>query len=233
MPVMLLIVAGCALASAWLLWVVVDSYSKMVSASEEKRLKERDDTLTQVAAATSGGSAAMTLILLGHAHAQPESTGTKGFLAILAVYVLVCAGCVWATDHLDGARHRNRIRDLLTIALWAAAGAAFLALLGAVTDPGAREVVGAVVGAVGAFLEGLLTLVAIVVTVVVTLGFMILMSGEDQNTPRRPKGMSRQVWNRQQREWREYKRKHGIDRSGGAGYSGGSGDGGDGGDGGD
>jgi hypothetical protein len=230
---MLLIVAGCALASAWLLWVVGDSSSKMVSASEEKRLKDRDDTLTQVAAASSGGSAAMTLILLAHAYAQPESTGTKGFLAILAVYVLVCAGCVWATDYLDEARHRNRIRDLLTIAMWAAAGAAFLALVGAVTDPGAQEVVGDVVGAVGAFLEGLLTLVAIVVTIVVTLGFMILVGGEDQNTPRRPKGMSRQVWNRQQREWREYKRKYGIDRSGGAGYSGGSGDGGDGGDGGD
>ncbi|MFJ9554185.1 hypothetical protein ACIRPH_10230 [Nocardiopsis sp. NPDC101807] len=233
MPEMLLIVTGCALASAWLLWVVVGSYSKMVSASQEKLLKDRDDTLTQVAAATSGGSAAMTLILLGHAHAQPESTGTKGFLAILAVYALVCVGCVWATDYLDGARHRNRIRDLLTIALWAAAGAAFLSLIGAVTHPDAQEVVGAVVGTVGAILEGLLTLVAVVVTIVVTLGFMILVGGEDQNTPRRPKGMSRQVWNRQQREWRAYKRKHGIDRSGGAGYSGGSGDGGDGGGGGD
>ncbi|WP_369202474.1 hypothetical protein [Streptomyces sp. PU-14G] len=44
--------------------------------------------------------------------------------------------------------------------------------------------------------------------------------------PQRPKGMSKQVWNRQQKDWREYKRKHGIDRSGGAGYSGGTGEGG-------
>ncbi|MDI3424175.1 hypothetical protein [Streptomyces luteolus] len=36
--------------------------------------------------------------------------------------------------------------------------------------------------------------------------------------------MSKQVWNRQQKDWREYKRKHGVDRSGGAGYSGGTGE---------
>lgn len=225
MPSMLLIVAGCAFACAWLLWDVVGcSFSKMVSAREEKRLKKRDEVLTYWAAVVSSGGAGMTLLVL--ALAWPESTGARVLLAILAVYVFVCAGCVWATDYVDETRHRNRVRDLLTVALWAAVGAVFLALAGAATGPGGREVVGDVVDAIGAVVEGVLTVVAIVVTFVVVLGFMILVSGEDQNTPRRPKGMSRQVWNRQQREWREYKRKYGARGETGSGYSGDGGDGG-------
>ncbi|WP_017595916.1 hypothetical protein [Nocardiopsis potens] len=232
MSSMLLIVAGCALACAWSLWIVVGSHG-------EKRSEKRNDVLTHSAAVAAGGGAGMTLIAL--VTEWPESTGARVFSVVLAGYVLVCAACVWATDHVDEARHRIRIRDLLDVAMWTAAGAAFLALAGALTDPGVREAVGGAADAVGAVLEGLLTLVAVAVTVVVTLGFVILIDGEDRNAPRRPKGMSRQVWNRQQREWREYKRRYGTDRSGGAGYSGGSGGGsggdgggfGDGGDGGD
>ncbi len=230
MPSMLLIVAGCALACACLLWVVLGSYRTMVGSHEEERLRKRDAVLTHLAVVAASGGAGTTLIVV--AVAPPQSSGARALLAVLAVYVFVCAACAWATGYLDGVRHRRRVRDLLTVAMWTAVMAVFLALAGAVTDPGAREAVGDVADAVGAVAAGVLPLVAVVVTTVVTLGFMILVGGEDRSAPRRPRGMSRQVWNRQQREWREYRRRYGTDRSGGAGYSGG-GDGGDGGGGGD
>ncbi|WDZ93736.1 hypothetical protein [Nocardiopsis sp. HUAS JQ3] len=223
MPSMLLIVAGCELACACLLWVVLGSYRTMVGSHEEERLRKRDAVLTHLAVVAASGGAGTTLIVV--AVAPPQSSGARALLAVLAVYVFVCAACAWATGYLDGVRHRRRVRDLLTVAMWTAVMAVFLALAGAVTDPGAREAVGAVAA-------GVLTLVAVVVMTVVTLGVMTLVGGEDRSAPRRPRGMSRQVWNRQQREWREYRRRYGTDRSGGAGYSGG-GDGGDGGGGGD
>ncbi|PWV58029.1 hypothetical protein BDW27_101264 [Nocardiopsis sp. L17-MgMaSL7] len=228
MPLMLLIVAGCALACAWPLWILVDFYNKMISSSEEERLKDRNDVLAHVAAVAAGGSASMALLVF--ALAEPESTGEKVLLALLTVEAIVCAACVWWTGYLDQARHWSRIRELLTGAKWTAIASVFLALVGAVTHPDAQETVDGVVDTVGAILEGLLILGAIIVAIIVGVGFGVLMSWEDPDTPKRPKGMSKQVWNRQQRQWREYKRKHGIDRSGGAGYSGDGGDGGGGGD---
>lgn len=77
-------------------------------------------------------------------------------------------------------------------------------------------------------MDALLGIVLTVLMVGAMLWVAILLDDGSPPPPRRPQGMGRQVWNMQQKQWREYKRKYGIDRSGGAGYSGG-GDGGDGG----
>ncbi|MFY7068339.1 hypothetical protein ACOQFV_20970 [Nocardiopsis changdeensis] len=219
---MLLVAAGCALACAWALWDVVGFHKKMTGSHEEERLEKRNDVLPQVAAAAAGGTVCSGLLVL--VLARPESTGAKVLLVLLVAEALVCAGCIWVTDGLDRARHRDRIRELLTVALGAAIGSVFLASVGVVSQPGAREALGDVVDTVGAVFEGLLTLVAIVVTFIVVLGFMILLSWDEPNTPRRPPGMSRQVWNRQQRMLRRYRERYRGRGDSGSGYSGGSGD---------
>ncbi|GAA0973327.1 hypothetical protein Q7689_03760 [Nocardiopsis tropica] len=160
MPSTLLIVAGCALACVWSLWVVIDS--------EEKRLKKRNDLLTFLAIVAASFGAGMALAAIGDA--RPESTGMEVPLVLLAVCAL-CALCGLVTED----RYWGGI--LLLVALGAAMAALVLALLGMVmTDPGAREAVGEVVGEV---LKALLTLVGIVVALIVGVGFVILMSWED------------------------------------------------------
>lgn len=221
----LLIEGGLALACAWFLWDVVDSYG-------DDRHKARNDRYLAFAMVAAGGNVGLTVALLRNALPDDPRLGLP--LAVLAGSVSVCAACLVVTAFsADDPRHRDRNHRLLTTAAFAASLGVLVVLLLMMTVPAVREAVGAVVDSVVELVRIVLTVAVGLLVLAGVIGLFVLLDDGDDNAPRRPEWMSRKEWNRQQRMLRRYRERNRGHGETGSGYDGGSrGDSGFGGDGG-